>query len=379
MSIQVLKPSYRVEECLDQIRECLEIGWTGLGFKTVEFEDAWKSYTGHNNAHFLNSNTVGLNLAVEILKKENEWADGDEIITTPITFVSTNHAIVHSKLKPVFADVDDSLCLDPQDIEGKITDRTRAVMFVGYGGRVGKLDEVISICQKHNLRLILDAAHMAGTTVGGVCPGTWNGVDVTVYSFQAVKNLPTADSGMICFADSEYDEICRKLTWLGINKDTYSRTGSQGRYKWKYEVDYLGYKDHGNSVMAAIGLAQLPYLDEDNDRRREIARIYEEAFSCNDRVRPIRTDNWDGCSFHLYEIEVEDRDGLMAFLADHDIYTGVHYRDNTEYRMYRYAHGTCPKAHAMSERILTLPLHLDLTDEDVSKIASLVNEFTGNI
>ena len=92
---------------------------------------------------------------------------------------------------------------------------------------------------------------MAGTRVDGVVPGTWEGVDVTVYSYQAVKNLPTADSGMICFADGKYDEICRKLTWLGINKDTYARSGEKGTYKWKYEVEYLGYKDHGNSIMVS--------------------------------------------------------------------------------------------------------------------------------
>lgn len=376
MSIQVLKPKYRIDECLQQIRECLEVGWTGLGFKTVEFEDRWKQYTGHKNAHFLNSNTVGLNLAVEILKKENEWENGDEVITTPITFVSTNHAILHSHLKPIFADVDETLCLDPKDVEKKITDKTRAVMFVGYGGRVGKLDEIISLCEKNNLKLILDAAHMAGTFVNGVCPGTWNGVDVAVYSFQAVKNLPTADSGMICFSDSEYDEICRKLTWLGINKDTYARTETQGRYKWKYDVDYLGYKDHGNSIMAAIGIAQLPYLDEDNERRRQIARIYEDAFSDNDKVQPVATPHWDECSFHLYEIAVEDRDGLMAFLAENDIYTGVHYRDNTEYKMYSYGKGSTPKAHEMSQHILTLPLHLELTNDDATRIANLVNSYT---
>lgn len=375
MSIQVLKPKYRIKECLNQVQECLEIGWTGLGFKTVEFENLWKEYTGHQNAHFLNSNTVGLNLAVEILKKENGWANDDEIITTPVTFVSTNHAILHSQLKPVFADVDETLCLDPVDVKAKITDKTRAVMFVGYGGRVGQLEEIITICEENNLKLILDAAHMAGTRVDGVCPGVWNGVDVTVYSFQAVKNLPTADSGMICFADSEYDSICRKLTWLGINKDTYQRTESEGRYKWKYDVDYLGYKDHGNSIMAAIAIAQLPYLDEDNARRREIAAIYEEAFKDNLHVRTVPAPYWDECSFHLYEIEADDRDGLMNFLAQNDIYTGVHYRDNTEYRMYSYAQGTCPRAHEVTQRILTLPLHLELTNEDAHRVADLVNEY----
>ena len=127
MTRQVLKPKYHVEECLEEIRECLEKGWTGLGFKTVEFEEKWKEYTGHKYAHFLNSATVGLHLAVEILKKENGWKDGDEIISTPITFVSTNHAILYEHLVPRFADVDEYLCLDPEDVKRKINDNKESI------------------------------------------------------------------------------------------------------------------------------------------------------------------------------------------------------------------------------------------------------------
>ena len=376
MTIQVLKPKYHVEECLNEIRECLEIGWTGLGFKTVEFENKWKEYTGHENAHFLNSATVGLHLAVEILKKENGWENGDEVITTPITFVSTNHDILYEKLVPRFADVDEYLCLDPEDVKRKINDKTRAVIFVGYGGRVGQLDKIIEICKEHNLKLILDAAHMAGTRVNGQMPGTWEGVDVAVYSFQAVKNLPTADSGMICFHNKKYDEICRKLTWLGINKDTYARnSGTKGSYKWKYDVEYLGYKDHGNSIMAAIGLVEIKYLDETNEYRRELARCYDEMFKNEPKIQIIGTPYADECSYHIYEIAVDNRDGLLEYLQENDIYPGVHYRDNTEYEMYSYDNGKCPNAHRMSNRIITMPLHMYLTKDDVKMIANKVIEF----
>lgn len=375
MGQQVFLPKYHIEECLDAVRDCLEKGWTGLGYKTVEFEEAWKEYTGHGNAHFLNSNTAGLYLAVEILKKKYGWDDGDEVISTPITFVSTNHAVLHQNLKVQFADVDECLCLDPIDVEKKINDKTRAIMFVGYGGRFGKLDEIISLCEKHNLRLILDAAHMSGTRVNGVFPGTLNGVDAAVYSFQAVKNLPTADSGMICFADPELDSMCRKYSWLGINKDTYERTSSTGNYKWRYDVDYLGYKYHGNSIMAALALTQLKYLDDDNARRREMVKMYNECFEGNDRILIIPATHEDECSFHIYEIAVDDRDALMSFLAANEVFTGVHYRDNTEYSMYSYAQGTCPQAHEISKHIVTLPLHLGLSDKDVRHIAGLVNDF----
>ena len=376
MAIQLFKPTFHIDECLEQIRECLEAGWTGLGFKTVEFEKKWCEYTGHKHAHFLNSATEGLRLAVEILKRDNGWSDGDEIISTPITFVSTNHAILYSHLKARFADVDEYLCLDPVDVERKISPKTRAVIFVGYGGRVGQLEKIIELCKKHNLKLILDAAHMSGTRMNGVFPGTLPGIDVAVYSYQAVKNLPTADSGMICFAKEEHDKLCRELTWLGINKDTYARANIKGNYKWKYDVEYLGYKSHGNSVIASIGLVQLKYLDEDNAARRRMAALYDELFRDNPKVHPVSVNYKDECSYHIYAIEVDDRDGLIQALNDADIYPGVHYLDNTEYRMYAYDHGTCPNAHRVSGRVISLPLHLRLTPEDIRAVADVVNAFT---
>src|SRR5262249_4575296 len=210
MTIQLFVPTFSVDECLAEIRECLEKGWTGLGFKTVEFEKQWCEYSGLPHAHFLNSATSGLHLAVNIFKEHDGWEEGDEVITTGLTFVSTNHAILYERLTPVFADIDQYLCLDPDDIARKITKRTRAVIFVGMGGNSGQLERVEQICRERRLRLIIDAAHMAGTRLNGRMPLG----DVAVFSFQAVKTLPTADSGMICFADKELDEIARKKSWL---------------------------------------------------------------------------------------------------------------------------------------------------------------------
>lgn len=369
MAIQVLKPKYHIDECLDSVRQCLEKGWTGMGYKTAEFEEEWKNYTNHKKAYYLNSNTAGLHLAVKILKMEYGWNDGDEIITTPITFVSTNHAILYENMHATFADIDEYLCLDPEDVEKKINVRTKAIIFVGYGGRVGQLEKIIELCGKYNLKLILDAAHMSGTRVNGVCPGTWDGVDVAVYSFQAVKNLPTGDSGMVCFAQEKLDKMARQLAWLGINKDTYARSNA-GTYAWKYDVDFVGYKYNGNAIMAAIALTQLKYLDEDNVRRREIVAKYNAAFKEIEKIQIVDAPYADECSYHIYELIVADRQKLMEDLQAKEIYCGVHYRDNTEYSMYRYANGTCPKAHDVSHHIITLPLHMWLTDEDIDQIIS---------
>ena len=371
MGIQLFVPKFEVEECLDEIRECLEKGWTGLGFKTIEFEEKWKKYTGLPFAYFLNSATIGLNLAVEILKEEYHWEDGDEIITTPITFVSTNHAIPKSGLKAVFADIDNTMCLDPKSVRERITDRTRAVIYVGIGGNIGHYDEIVKICQEKNLRLILDAAHMSGTRVKGEIPG--KEADVVVYSFQAVKNLPTADSGMICFKNGKFDEIVRKKAWLGINKDTYTRTTNSGNYKWKYDVEYVGEKAHGNSIVASIAIVQLKYLDRDNAYRRQIAAWYRERFEkYADQIKMVNIPKECSYSGHLFQILVDNRDEVILKLNAADIYPGVHYADNTLYRMYAYAHGTCPYAEYVSDHVLSLPMHLQLTYDDVQYIADEV-------
>ena len=371
--IQLFVPTFRIDETLEQIRECLEKGWTGLGFKTVEFEEAWKQYTGLPHAHYLNSATAGLHLAMRLLKEKFAWQDGDEIITTPLTFVSTNHAILYERLSPVFADVDETLCLDPASIRQRISPRTRAVMFVGLGGNTGRLREVVDLCKEHDLRLILDASHMSGTRwADGRHVG--NEADISIFSFQAVKNLPTADSGMICCQDVGMDADARKWAWLGINKDTYSRTLSQGTYKWMYDVEFEGFKYHGNSIMAAMGLVSLKYLDQDNTYRRQLAEWYDEGLGEEPRI--LRVPMSPDCvpSRHLYQVRVEHRDEVMLALNQTNIFPGMHYRDNTLYRMYESGRDTCPLAHAASDQIISLPMHMRLTAEQVQYVAAQLKQ-----
>jgi dTDP-4-amino-4,6-dideoxygalactose transaminase len=367
--IHLFVPTFRVEETLAAVRECLERGWTGLGFKTVEIEEQWKAYTGLPHAHFLNSNTSGLHLAVEVLKRRLGWRDGDEVISTPLTFVSTNQAILYAGLTPVFADIDETLCLDPESVLSTITPHTRAVIFVGIGGNPGAYAEILRICRDRGLALILDAAHMAGSRLGGTHVGV--GADATVFSFQAVKNLPTGDSGMLCFAEADDDSLARRLSWLGISKDTYARTQSGGTYAWMYDVDDLGYKYNGNSVMAAMALVALRYLDEDNAERRRLSALYDELLGSSNAVGRIPMAPDSEPSRHLYQVRVGDRDAVLSGLNRRGIHPGVHYRDNSDYGVFApYALGATPRAAAASASLLSLPLHLRLTDDDVRHVAT---------
>ena len=377
LPIQVFRPSFDVESCLAEIRECLEIGWTGLGFKTDRFENAWKDYTKLPHAHFVSSNSVGLQLALKVFAESDNWNAGDEVITTPLTFVSTNHAILLEGLTPVFADIDQYLCLDPDSVRSKITSRTRAVMFVGIGGNTGQLEEVAKICDSNGIKLILDAAHIAGTRLNHLHVGTE--ADCAVFSFQAVKNLPTGDSGMICFKEFRHDEMVRMFSWMGIDKDTFSRSNNapNGSYKWQYDVKYLGLKGNGNSIMASIGLAQLPHLESENSMRREIFLEYRKLLGAEKKLVFIPVA--PGCitSQHLVQIRLETplRDNLVSFLMQSQIFPGVHYRINTHYSMYSHALGESPNAEKADAELLSLPIHMKLTSGDITRVAECISDF----
>lgn len=373
-SIQVLKPIFNVEETLEEIRECLMKGWTGIGFKTTEFETKWCEYTGFKYACFLNSATAGLHLAVNIFKAKFGWAEGDEIITSSLTFVSTNHAILYERLTPCFCDIDSSLCLDPDSVRAAISDKTRAIIYVGIGGNSSNYRAIKEIADEHNLVLILDAAHMAGTK--WTACGTQVGVDAdcAVFSFQAVKNLPSSDSGMICFKDGELDKRTRVLSWLGIDKTTYDRY-SESSYKWRYDVQDLGFKYHGNSISAAICLVSLRYLEEHNARRRAICELYESHLAPLDNVILVKQNPEALSSRHLCQIIVEERDQLIDFLAGRQIYCGVHYIPNHRYGLYTKFAKQLPNTDHIGDRLVSLPLHLNLSDDDVFSVINAIHSF----
>jgi dTDP-4-amino-4,6-dideoxygalactose transaminase len=375
--IQLFEPKFETEECISELRKCFDIGWTGMGFKTKEFEEEWLKYTGLRNAHFINSNTSGLDLAIKVFKNKYKWRETSEIITTPMTFISTSHSILYNNLVPVFADVDESLCLDPVSVEKSISPQTKAIIYVGIGGNAQNLREIYKICESYNLKFIIDAAHMAGTFIEDLHIG--NEADCTVFSFQAVKNLPTGDSGMICFKEIEFDQYVRKLSWMGIDKDTFARTKnlSQGGYSWKYNVEDLGIKANGNSIMASIGLVQLRYLERDNDRRREIANLYQENLSnLDEQLKLINIGKEIKSSRHLFQVIMnENRDELIQFLSDNGINCGVHYISNTKYELYRDAESNSAISENLDTRIISLPLHLRITDAEVIYISEKIREF----
>jgi len=201
-----------------------------------------------------------------------------------------------------------------------------------------------------------------------------------VFSFQAVKNLPTADAGMICFADAEFDAKARKMSWLGIDKDTASRSSAKGTYKWRYDVPHLGFKYHGNSVMGAIGLVQLRYIDGDNQHRRMIADVYNHYLEFNPKIWLPKDVDGAKSSCHIYQVALNNRDEVLSGLNNLGIYPGVHYVDNSHYHMYRqYNPDTNTFSREISERLLSLPCHLEMDLDDAHRVAESLLEVVSEL
>ena len=371
-NIQLFAPAFDVDACLAEIRVCLERGWTGIGFKTVEFENQFSEYLEAPYCHFVNANTNGIHLLLEMLKATRKWQSGDEVISSGMTFVSANHSILHAGLTPVFADVDSSLCITVAEIEKKITSKTRAVMFVGIGGNAGELTEISKFCRSRGILLILDAAHCAGSRLHARHLAYY--ADYSIFSFQAVKNLPTADAGLITIQTEEENQLVRQLSWCGINKDTFSR--SRDGYQWMYSVSDVGYKYHGNSIMAAIAIAQLKSLDIGNSRRRELAGLYSRKLNGVGGIRYIPHSNEAESSRHLIQFIAPRRNELIEYLKSRGVGAGVHYRCNSRYPMYAQNH--LPLSEELDGKIISLPCHLRMSDEDTDYVVDCITDFYGD-
>ncbi len=372
MSIPVLRPSITEEE-IKEVKKVLESGWLGLGPKTHEFEKRFSEYIGSPFTVGLNSGTAALHLAVESLQIE----EGDEIIVTPMTFISSVHAISYAGGIPVFADVDPQhMNIDVIDIERKITKRTKAIIVVHLGGHPCEMDEINALAKNYGLSVIEDAAHACGAEYKGHKIGKSD--NLVCFSFHAVKNLTCGEGGAITCNNEWYDRFFREMRWVGISKDTWIRTDKSQVYAWQYWVDKLGYKYHMSDINAAIGIVQLRRLECLNAKRREIVQKYIDCLRDLPWIElPCKKDHVK-CSWHLFQIKVPDkhnRDRLIDYLCDNGIATGVHYLPANLHPFYKNLKSRVPVACEIWKRILTLPLFPDLTNEETDYIIDTLRQF----
>jgi len=367
--IPVFRPCYGEEEAI-AVQEVLKSGWAGLGPKTKEFEEKFAAYIGVKYAVAVNSATAALHLALKVLEIE-----GYEIITTPMTFISTNHAIIYNKGIPVFADIEaDTLNISPDSIKKLITNKTKAILLVHYGGYPCDMDEIVDMAEKYNLFVIEDCAHACGAEYKGKKVGSIG--DLGCFSFHAVKNLATGDGGMITTNNERYYERLIRLRWLGITKDTWERD-KYSQYSWYYDVVEVGYKCHMNDIAAAIGIVQLSKLERLNKKREELTNLYNNLLHGVPEIKTPILKPGRKSAYHNYVIKAEKRDELNTFLAGEGISTSVHYFPNNHYAIYEGFRGDTPVSDYIWKKILTLPLFPDLRPEDVHFIANKIKMFYG--
>jgi perosamine synthetase len=380
--IQVFTPEIGEEE-IEAVAEVIRSKWIGLGPKTKEFEDKFADYIGVPEAVGVNSCTSALDLAMRLL----DIGPGDEVLVPAMTFVSTAHAVAYNGARPVFVDCDlDTLNISLEDLERKVTPRTRAVIVVHFGGMPVDVDKVREIVGPIAgcIPVIEDCAHAAGSSLRGQMCGSMG--DIGCFSFHAVKNLATGDGGCLTISEDgipgvgpeEVASRAKKLRWLGIDKGTWDRTGEDRSYWWKYNVDEIGLKCHMNDITAAIALVQLGKLERMNERRREIARRYiDELRSVPGLMMPKWTDEDTVSSWHIFSVKLindKSRDDLSQHLRDHGINTGVHYMPIHLYDCY----GWQPEmevAELAKDIILSLPIHACLSDDDVTSVIEAVRGF----
>ncbi len=367
--IPVFRPSMGQEE-IESVAQVIRSNWIGLGPKTRLLEERFARYVGVSHAVGVNSCTAALHLALKTADVE-----GGEVITTPMSFISTNHAILYNKAIPVFADIEeDTLNIRVEEVRRLVNPKTRAVMVVHYGGHPCDMDSLLEIAKDRDLRLIEDAAHACGAEYKGRKVGSIG--DATCFSFHAVKNLATGDGGMITVHDEMLANRIRKLCWLGISRGTWDRAKGKA-YKWEYDVEEVGYKYHLNDILSAIGLVQLEKLDAANARRREIVKRYNESFRRVDWIRTPVEKDYARSSNHNYVIQVLNgrRDALIEYLAANDISAGVHYIPNHLYEIYKPFYRKLPVTEEVWRKLVTLPLFPDLTEDEQTYIIEKVSDF----
>ena len=370
------RPSMGDEE-LAAIQDVLKSGWITTGPKNQELEQAFCALTGNRHAIAVSSATAGMHVTLMALG----IGPGDEVITPSMTWVSTLNMIVLLGATPVMIDVDrDTLMVTADAVEAAITPRTKAIIPVHYAGAPADIDALYALGEQHNIPVIEDAAHAAGTRYKGR-PIGWRGT--AIFSFHAIKNMTCAEGGLIVTDDDALAQRARSLKFHGLGVDAYDRQ-THGRAP-QAEVIAPGYKYNLADINAALALVQLGKLADANQRRAEIARRYLHELA-DTPFAPLALPTWPHeHAWHLFIIRVDEarcgisRDALMETLKTRGIGTGLHFRaaHTQKYYRERFPDLSLPNSDWNSERICSLPLFPDMTHDDVSRVIAELHQIAG--
>ena len=362
------------EEEISEVVDALRSGWITTGPRTKRFETEFAGFLGAPGALALNSCTAALHTALVTLGV----GPGDEVITTPMTFAASVNVIEHVGARPVLVDVEpDTLNIDPAEIAMHLTPRTKAIIPVHFAGHPVELDSVVELARRHGATVLEDAAHALPARYRGRRIGA--GRNPVAFSFYATKNLTTGEGGMLT-GDQEMLDRARVVSLHGMSRDAWKRYDKGG--KWQYDVLLPGFKYNMTDIQAALGLWQLRKLERFDARRREVVAQYTSAFADEAALVPPTARPEVDHAWHLYVLRLRPealrigRDEFIEELGKRNIGTSVHFIPIHLHPFYREKYGfrpdSFPIAHANYLRMLSLPLNLRLSDQDVADVIAAV-------
>jgi dTDP-4-amino-4,6-dideoxygalactose transaminase len=364
------------EEEKKEILDCLDTGWITTGPKVARFEKLIEDYVGATHALAVSSATAGLHVTLLSLG----IGRGDEVITTPMTFVSTINMIVNVGATPVLADIDRStLNISVPEIRKRITPRTRAIIPVHFAGQPCDMDAIVELARKKKLAVIEDAAHAIGTEYKGRRIGT--GSEAVIFSFHPIKNMTTGEGGIVTTERQDLFEKISLYRFHGMSRDAWKRYDGKGIPQ--YDILLPGFKYNMMDIQAALGIHQLARLDGWIDVRRRYAMKYRQAFAgMSGLILPTDVSYEHRHAWHLFVVMLDldcltiDRNLFMAKLRDRNIGTGLHFVAAHLHPAYRkqkgFRSGRLPAAEWVSERIVSLPLYPKMSESDVDDVIAAV-------
>jgi len=372
------KPDIKEDE-INEVIDTLRSGWIGTGPKVIKFENMFKEYIGSKYAIAVNSCTAALHLSMLV----SNIKQGDEVITTPLTFASTANSIIHLGAKPVFVDVDrKTMNIDPSLIEDAITPKTKAIIPVHLAGRPCEMNQIMKIAKQHNLLVVDDAAHAIESRYKGKNVG--NIADLTSFSFYVTKNIITGEGGMVTTNDLEKAELIKRYALHGLSSDAWKRYSDEGHKH--YLVVWPGYKYNMTDMQASLGIHQLKRVEYNLKRREEIWSRYDESFKDLPFILPGKIEDDTRHARHLYTLLVDldkiriNRDQFIEALHYENIGAGIHFISLHLHPYYKetycYKKEDFPNAAFISDRTFSIPLSPKLTDKDVDDVIKAIKKIS---
>ena len=357
------------QETISEVAKTLRSKWINTGKKEKELRNKAQHKWNFPYCVAVCNGTSALRASLAVLGV----GLGDEVVTTPYTFIATNTAILEQGAKPVFADIKyDDLNIDPKSIETKITPRTKAIIVVHYGGNPCDMDEIREIGKKHNLPILEDAAHALGSQYKGEYIGAKG--DIIIFSLQVVKIITSGDGGLISTTDSKYYEKLKRIIWYGIDRDE-KRTNLLNPLPESFHGDVLGFKYNMNDITATLACVALDHYDEAAKKRRIIGERYRKKLAGLSKIKLIKYYDDRKPNYQIFPIHVQNRVGFAKYMHKHGIMVNINNRRNDIYPMFGGFREDLLMTARADKDVILLPMHADLTENQVSHIIKRIQEW----